>query len=75
MVKKSSALLMQDDAHGFGVFEPIIPQNSIYMATLGKAHHLALKAHWIFSPFFQYLNISLIAIHAKYGVRYNQPLP
>ena len=37
MVKKSSALLMQDDAHGFGVFEPIIPQNSIYMATLGKA--------------------------------------
>jgi 7-keto-8-aminopelargonate synthetase-like enzyme len=37
MVKKSSALLMQDDAHGFGVFAPIIPQNSIYMATLGKA--------------------------------------
>jgi hypothetical protein len=35
LVKKSSALLMQDDAHGFGVFEPIIPQNSIYMATLG----------------------------------------
>ncbi|QKQ24329.1 8-amino-7-oxononanoate synthase [Candidatus Ruthia endofausta] len=37
IVKKSSALLMQDDAHGFGVFEPTIPKNSIYMATLGKA--------------------------------------
>ena len=33
----SKALLMQDDAHGFGVFEANIPQNSIYMATLGKA--------------------------------------
>ena len=33
----SNALLMQDDAHGFGIFEANIPQNSIYMATLGKA--------------------------------------
>lgn len=33
----SNATLMQDDAHGFGVFEPNIPENSIYMATLGKA--------------------------------------
>jgi len=33
----SNAILMQDDAHGFGVFEPNIPKNSIYMATLGKA--------------------------------------
>ncbi len=37
IVKKSGTLLMQDDAHGFGVFESIIPKNSIYMATLGKA--------------------------------------
>jgi 8-amino-7-oxononanoate synthase len=36
-VNFSNATLMQDDAHGFGVFEPNIPQNSIYMATLGKA--------------------------------------
>jgi 8-amino-7-oxononanoate synthase len=35
--KKTNAILMQDDAHGFGVFEPNIPKNSIYMATLGKA--------------------------------------
>ncbi len=34
---ESSAVLYQDDAHGFGVFKPNIPQNSIYMATLGKA--------------------------------------
>ncbi len=33
----SDAILMQDDAHGFGVIEPNIPENSIYMATLGKA--------------------------------------
>ena len=33
----SNAILMQDDAHGFGVFESNIPKNSIYMATLGKA--------------------------------------
>jgi len=33
----SNAFLMQDDAHGFGIFEANIPQNSIYMATLGKA--------------------------------------
>lgn len=36
-VNFSGAILMQDDAHGFGVFEPNIPKNSIYMATLGKA--------------------------------------
>ena len=36
-VNVSGAILMQDDAHGFGVFEPNIPKNSIYMATLGKA--------------------------------------
>ncbi|KAA0452608.1 MAG: 8-amino-7-oxononanoate synthase [Candidatus Thioglobus sp.] len=34
---KSSALVLQDDAHGFGVFASNIPQHSIYMATLGKA--------------------------------------
>jgi len=28
---------MQDDAHGFGIFESTIPDHSIYMATLGKA--------------------------------------
>ncbi|ALE52058.1 8-amino-7-oxononanoate synthase [Candidatus Thioglobus autotrophicus] len=33
----SNAILMQDDAHGFGIFEANIPKNSIYMATLGKA--------------------------------------
>ncbi|WP_428087657.1 aminotransferase class I/II-fold pyridoxal phosphate-dependent enzyme [Candidatus Thioglobus sp.] len=33
----STAFLMQDDAHGFGIFKPNIPENSIYMATLGKA--------------------------------------
>ncbi len=33
----SNAIVMQDDAHGFGIFKPNIPQNSIYMATLGKA--------------------------------------
>ena len=37
IAKNSDALLMQDDAHGFGIFEPNIPDNSIYMATLGKA--------------------------------------
>jgi 8-amino-7-oxononanoate synthase len=37
IAKKTNAILMQDDAHGFGVFEPNIPKNSIYMATLGKA--------------------------------------
>ena len=37
IANNSSAILMQDDAHGFGVFEPNIPTNSIYMATLGKA--------------------------------------
>ena len=33
----AGALVMQDDAHGFGVFEAVIPRGSIYMATLGKA--------------------------------------
>ena len=33
----SNATLMQDDAHGFGIFNTNIPKNSIYMATLGKA--------------------------------------
>jgi len=33
----TGALVMQDDAHGFGVFEAVIPRGSIYMATLGKA--------------------------------------
>lgn len=37
IANKTNAILMQDDAHGFGVFEPNIPTNSIYMATLGKA--------------------------------------
>lgn len=37
LTQTSEALLMQDDAHGFGVFNPNIPQGSIYMATLGKA--------------------------------------
>ena len=37
IINKKNAILMQDDAHGFGIFDPIIPQNSIYMATLGKA--------------------------------------
>lgn len=36
-VNFSNAILMQDDAHGFGIFEANIPKNSIYMATLGKA--------------------------------------
>jgi len=34
---QSDALFMQDDAHGFGIFESTIPDHSIYMATLGKA--------------------------------------
>ncbi|WP_300429027.1 8-amino-7-oxononanoate synthase [Candidatus Thioglobus sp.] len=37
IVKDSNTILMQDDAHGFGIFKPNIPKNSIYMATLGKA--------------------------------------
>ncbi len=37
IIDKPNTLLMQDDAHGFGVFEPNIPNQSIYMATLGKA--------------------------------------
>ena len=32
-----NSVLMQDDAHGFGVFSPNIPKDSIYMATLGKS--------------------------------------
>ncbi|BBB24579.1 8-amino-7-oxononanoate synthase [Isorropodon fossajaponicum endosymbiont JTNG4] len=37
IANESGALLTQDDAHGFGIFKTNIPQNSIYMATLGKA--------------------------------------
>ncbi len=37
IAKQAGALFMQDDAHGFGVFAPNIPNGSIYMATLGKA--------------------------------------
>lgn len=37
IAKQSNAVFMQDDAHGFGVFTPHIPNHSIYMATLGKA--------------------------------------
>lgn len=37
IANKSQSLFMQDDAHGFGVFTANIPDNSIYMATLGKA--------------------------------------
>lgn len=37
IANNSKALLMQDDAHGFGIFKANIPNNSIYMATLGKA--------------------------------------
>jgi len=37
IIDKQNTLLMQDDAHGFGIFEPNIPSQSIYMATLGKA--------------------------------------
>ena len=37
IAKNHGSILMQDDAHGFGVFQPNIPDNSIYMATLGKS--------------------------------------
>ena len=37
ILSQTDTLLMQDDAHGFGIFDPTIPQHSIYMATLGKA--------------------------------------
>ena len=37
ILNQTDAILMQDDAHGFGVFNPIIPKHSIYMATLGKS--------------------------------------
>ena len=37
IIDKKNTTLMQDDAHGFGIFTPIIPDHSIYMATLGKA--------------------------------------
>lgn len=37
LAKSNNALMMQDDAHGFGIIEPNIPSNSIYMATLGKS--------------------------------------
>ena len=36
-IKDYNAILMQDDAHGFGIYKPNIPKNSIYMATFGKA--------------------------------------
>ena len=37
ILNQTDAILMQDDAHGFGVFNPTIPKHSIYMATLGKS--------------------------------------
>ena len=37
IAKSHESIMMQDDAHGFGVFQPNIPDNSIYMATLGKS--------------------------------------
>lgn len=37
ITQQSNALFYQDDAHGFGLFTPNIPKDSIYMATLGKA--------------------------------------
>ena len=37
ILNQTDAILMQDDAHGFGIFNPTIPKHSIYMATLGKA--------------------------------------
>lgn len=37
ITQKSDTILMQDDAHGFGVFNPNIPKNSIYIAALSKA--------------------------------------
>ncbi len=37
ITKQSGSIFYQDDAHGFGMFAPNIPKNSIYMATLGKA--------------------------------------
>ena len=37
IANSSNSILMQDDAHGFGIFESNIQNNSIYMATLGKA--------------------------------------
>ncbi len=37
IIDRANTTLMQDDAHGFGIFDPIIPEHSIYMATLGKA--------------------------------------
>jgi 8-amino-7-oxononanoate synthase len=35
--QRKNTLLFQDDAHGFGIYHPTIPQGSIYMATFGKA--------------------------------------
>jgi 8-amino-7-oxononanoate synthase len=35
--QEHNAIFMQDDAHGFGIYSPTIPQDSLYMATLGKA--------------------------------------
>jgi 8-amino-7-oxononanoate synthase len=35
--QRKNTLIFQDDAHGFGIYHPTIPQGSIYMATFGKA--------------------------------------
>ena len=37
LIKDKKNIFMQDDAHGFGIYTPNIPKNSIYMATFGKA--------------------------------------
>jgi 8-amino-7-oxononanoate synthase len=37
IIDENKAILMQDDAHGFGIYPSNIPKNSIYMATFGKA--------------------------------------
>ncbi len=37
LTEQHNALLVQDDAHGFGMYQPHIPTDSIYMATFGKA--------------------------------------
>ena len=37
LIDNENTIFMQDDAHGFGIFDPTIPKHSIYMATLGKA--------------------------------------
>ena len=37
LIANKPATLVQDDAHGFGIYKSNIPDNSIYMATFGKA--------------------------------------